>query len=119
MSLRRLSGAAFAAALLAVAVLSLLPSSRLPTVSVSDKIEHLAAYAVLALIGSLRWNTARGLLGLGLALVALGGLLELAQGLVPGRFTDAADFAANCTGVLLGLLPALLWRWTFRLRRPA
>jgi VanZ family protein len=98
---------------LAVVVLSLLPVRELPNVNVSDKIEHAAAYLMLSLWfgGLLR---VRAFLGLGLALLALGGGIELAQaGMGLGRQGDWRDMLANAVGVVAGLFLAAipLGRW--------
>jgi hypothetical protein len=74
---------AFAIATLMVAVLSLLPGNDLPAVGISDKFEHIIAYAVLALLGGLAIPGATVLLAVGLS--ALGVAMEICQMVVPGR----------------------------------
>lgn len=96
-----------------VVVLSLLPVRELPNVQVSDKIEHAAAYLLLSLWfgGVFR---VRAFLGLGMALLALGGGIELAQaGMGLGRQGDWRDMLANAVGVVAGLFLAAvpLGRW--------
>jgi VanZ family protein len=110
---------------LVIAYYCLTPGDNLPTVGVSDKIQHATAFLVLTLwlagIISRRWHMA-----LGVALVAYGGLLELGQGwLAWGRSADWLDLLADAVGVVIGLLLALtpLGRWARWLeslqRRPA
>jgi VanZ family protein len=88
---------------LVVIVSSLVPADDLPHWRFSDKFEHLVAYASLAI-----WFS--GLLPprrywqLGLALLALGGGIEIAQGLMGlGREADWRDFYADALGAAFGL----------------
>jgi len=87
----------------AVVVGSLLPSTSLPAFQVWDKLEHLAAYGVLAFVfagalGRARWKAVLW------GLLALGAGLELAQALSGvGRMADPWDMAANALGVAAGL----------------
>jgi VanZ family protein len=92
---------------LAVVVTSLLPARELPRLHVSDKLEHLLAYLSLAIwFGGL--VRVRRYLWLALALLALGGSIEIAQGLMGlGREADWRDFIAGACGVGLGLLSGL------------
>jgi VanZ family protein len=84
--------------------LSLMP----PTLDVSsghsDKIVHLAGYALLTfwwaqLVTRQRWKLA-------VAIVLFGLAIELLQGLTPDRQPDLLDALANSSGVLLGWLAA-------------
>ena len=96
-----------------ITVMSLLPANNLPSLGISDKIEHAAAYALLAfwfasVMG--RWDY----LYLFLALLAFGGGIEIAQGLMGlGREADLLDLAADAAGsvVGLGLAATPLGRW--------
>ena len=99
--LNRRHWSAFTLALVAVVtVLSLLPVDRLPLAGalVYDKLDHIAAYAGVALSAALarprRWWLAMA------ALIAWSAGIEAVQPLV-GRARDAADIAANGLGVLL------------------
>lgn len=85
--------------LLLVGVASLMPA---PQVGVSDKVSHVATYAVLgAWFGLLASNrlvlswTIVGLLGYGI-------LLELLQGTTSYRYAEWADVVANGGGILIG-----------------
>ena len=93
----------FVAGMVCVAVLSLLPQDAIPSVDVSDKVQHLMAYLCLALAGGVTFPERRSMLALGLGLVALGIGIECAQAFVPGRFASVGDAAANTLGVALGL----------------
>lgn len=92
---------------------SLIPAECLPQVGVSDKIEHVVAYLLLGFwFASVlaRWDYVFMLL----ALVALGGGIEIVQGLMKmGREADIRDFVADCigagAGVLLALTPLGTW----------
>ena len=97
----------------AVVVVCLLPSRNLPSTGISDKLEHALAFAALALwFGGLAAR--RDHLFVLLALVALGGGIEIAQGLMGlGRMADVRDLLADLLGAVAGLLLALtpLGRW--------
>ena len=108
---------------LLVIVSGLVPSSDLPRITLNDKIEHFCAYFGLAtwfagLVGM------RHYLWLALLLLALGGGIEIAQGLMGlGREADWADFGADAVGTATGLLlaygglrhwPDWMERWTGR-----
>lgn len=100
--------------LLVTLALSLMPPALGDNSSHTDKLVHIAGYALLMfwwaqLIGFPRWRLA-------LAVVLFGGAIELLQGLTPDRMPDLLDVLANTLGVLLGwivarripLLPRLL-----------
>lgn len=101
---------AFAVAVIAVAVLSLLPRGSLPSVGVSDKYEHLAAYAVLAANAWMAFPSRRAALWLMLLLPLMSAALEFAQTLVPGRSGEVADALVSAVGAYLLLVPMLLCR---------
>src|SRR5436305_12105923 len=88
---------------LIVVVASLVPAGSLPHLGVTDKVEHTVAYGGLALCyGGLL--SPRRYLWLGLALLALGGAVEIAQGAMGwGREADWHDFYADAFGTALGL----------------
>ena len=90
-------------------VLSLIAPPTLPeTPPMADKLGHLLAYAVLAAWAVQLFATRRALVLSLIALVALGVVLEFAQGaLTTTRLADPRDALANSLGVLLG--SALVW----------
>lgn len=97
----------------AITIACLVPARELPTLGVSDKFEHVLAFFVLAVwfAGVL---SRRDFLYLLLALVAFGGGIEIAQGLMGlGREADIRDLLADAAGVLAGILLALtpVGRW--------
>ncbi len=93
----------FAVAALLVTLVSLMPKDVMPPAGGPDKLLHVVAYLSLGLLGGLGYRGMRSALLLALGLMALGGALELAQMLVPGRFASVADSLANCLGTVLGL----------------
>ena len=84
--------------------LSLITPPELPqTPPLSDKLGHLLAYGVLAAWAVQLFVPRRALVASLLALIALGVILELAQGgLTATRKSDPRDALANTLGVLLG-----------------
>jgi VanZ family protein len=100
----------FAAGAVAAIVLSLLPGNEIPSLGVSDKIEHAAAYALLGLAGGLAFPTRRATLLLLVLLPLLGIALEIAQLAVPQRSSEVADALANWLGATIALLPILVFR---------
>jgi VanZ family protein len=111
---RRLARILFLLAAAAITVLSLLPQHDLPKVGVSDKLEHLLSYFVLAILGSFAVRERRSLLYLFVLLCVMGGVIELLQAFSPGRSPDIvdaiADGAGAAAGVLIGAAFALVRR---------
>jgi len=86
--------------------LSLMPPALDVSGDHSDKLVHLAGYALLTfwwaqLVTRQRWKLA-------LAVVLFGLAIEGLQGLTPDRLPDLFDALANSGGVLLGWLAARL-----------
>ena len=98
---------------LLVTIACLVPGRDLPALGISDKLEHAVAYLVLAFwFASVmpHWDY----LFLMLALLALGGGIEIAQGLMGlGREADLKDVLADVVGIIAGvglaLTPAARW----------
>ena len=85
---------------------------RLPSVPVSDKFEHFAAYAALS-AGAVQLFARRSSWGfVCILLVLMGiGLEHLQAQMALGRQLDRADAVANALGVLSGLATAFTpWR---------
>ncbi len=86
-----------------ITVFSLIPAQNLPSIGVSDKLEHALAYLLLGFwFASViaRWDY----LYLMLALLALGGAIEIAQGLMGlGRQADWHDLLADACGIFVGV----------------
>jgi VanZ family protein len=70
-----------------------------------DKAQHFVAYFGLSLMAVLGWSGRRALL-LFLAVIALGGTLEILQAMV-GRDAEWGDMLANTLGAAVGTLLAL------------
>ncbi|WP_352771960.1 hypothetical protein [Mesorhizobium sp. M0684] len=76
-----------------------------------DKLNHAAAFVVLAAIGSLGWPEHRARLTIFLALT--GAAIEILQGMqMIGRDMDMFDWFADCVGIACGLAIA---SWTKKL----
>jgi len=107
LSSRLVTRVLFLLAAAAVTVLSLLPQRDLPKVGVSDKIEHVVSYFVLAILGSLAFRERRSLFALFVLLCAMGGVIELLQAFSPGRSPDIVDALADGAGAAAGTLVGL------------
>lgn len=91
---------------------SLMPASGVPDLHVSDKLQHLLAYGLLA-AGAVQLFARRLALAFVCVLLVLMGIgLELLQAQMGlGRMLDRDDALANTLGVLIGLASALTpWR---------
>ena len=97
------------AMVLAVILGSMLPALLLPDVPQGgDKVQHLLGYFVLAAVAVQVFAGRKALLRAGGGLVAMGVLIEIAQGtLTTTRAMDPWDALANTLGVLAGLATAL------------
>ena len=73
-----------------------------------DKAEHFIAYFGLTLLASLAWGLRWSLVWVFVAMVALGGVLEILQSFV-GRDAEWGDFLANDLGALAGLGVAVVY----------
>jgi VanZ family protein len=95
---------AFAACLVTVLVLALLPTNQpLPTTG-WDKTDHILAFAVLTLLGfhcGYRTRLAIGLLSYGIG-------IELLQGLTSYRYAEWRDVVADAMGIAVAFLLARL-----------
>jgi len=89
-------------AILAVAILSLLPISvPLELVSWQDKVHHSIAYGLLFLLAILAYGYRFSLWKIGVILALFGLLMEIAQSMTAYRYGDPLDFLANISGILL------------------
>jgi len=107
--IRRLLRIDFYLASALVGALSLIPSVALPAMSISDKAEHVIAYAALGLLAgaSSERGVARAILGL----ATFGIAIEFLQALSPGRSPDAIDALADVIGACLGVGAAFARRY--------
>jgi VanZ family protein len=97
---RRLAIGAFAAGLLLVAALLLLPAEVLPEPDIWDKLEHAGIFAGLTVIGLLAFPERGQRRWLAFGLIAFGSACEILQTFVPGREAILEDAVANAVGVL-------------------
>jgi VanZ family protein len=100
---------AFIIGVIAIVMLSLLPVKQAPAVF-PDKLEHLAAYALLGLVGGLAFPTQRAAILLIVGLSLLAATLEIGQSFAPGRSPDVADAMFSALGAFVALLPSRLLR---------
>lgn len=98
-----------------ILTVSSVPARNLPDVGISDKIEHAAAYAVLAAL-ALRsaglFASAAVWTRVLLAVSAFGAADEWHQRFIPGRQPDVLDWAADSTGALVACGAMLALRLT-------
>lgn len=87
--------------IVALAVLSLVPSEQMLRTGLTGRLEHLMAYAGTACIAAMAFAQ-RGLFRLICALLIYAGSLEFLQRFSPGRTSSILDFMFSGTGVLLG-----------------
>jgi VanZ family protein len=91
-------------------IASIMPVQHLPKPpGVTDKMEHVAAYALLALWFAGIYPRSRYVV-IGIGLFVMGIAVEWAQGAMPfGRQSDLRDVVANSIGIVAGLMLALIW----------
>ena len=102
-------------AIFVVIVGSILPSDSramraLDSLQISDKIEHLAAYAGLAFLPALH-ERRRFVIAAAIGSVALGVALEYVQLYSGWRNFEVADMVADGVGVCVGLVTGVATRW--------
>jgi VanZ family protein len=86
------------------------PSAHSPEQIIWDKVLHFTAYFGLALMAGLALRAPRKVMLAVLAVILVGGLLEIVQGFV-GRDADIFDEIANSIGALIGAALALaIWK---------
>lgn len=94
-------------------VMALVPRPPVGALGVNDKVQHMAAFAVLSLLAWLAFPRQR-LSVLFLTLAAIGGLIEILQ-MIPAlhRDADVKDWIADCLAIaaVLGLCGGLRWIW--------
>jgi VanZ family protein len=96
-----------------------------PDFALKDKVAHFGEYYVLGMLlfGAIGFAASRNrmitflfLLSVG---ASVGALDEMLQSYVPGRVTDVTDWAADATGVCLGVATAMLASPLVRRLRPS
>jgi VanZ family protein len=91
-------------------IASIVPAHDLPTLGgISDKVEHVVGYFVLALWFAGIYPRSRYPM-IGIALLVMGIVIEGVQGAMHvGRQADLRDVYANSVGIVCGLTLALVW----------
>ncbi len=105
--LSKLFRAVFFIGLLVVIALSVIPQEAKPDTGMSGKLNHIAAYAALALAGGIAYRRRRPLFMMAAGLLLLGAGLELVQAYLPSRFANGYDVLANVVGIALGSAAAI------------
>jgi hypothetical protein len=101
----------FWACTFAICAATLSPGPAISIALPSDKLQHLVAFYSLAWLAAASYPKAR-LLMLGVALIGLGGLIEVLQGTeLIRRDAELWDWGADAAGVVLALAPIPLGRW--------
>ncbi|WP_321488596.1 hypothetical protein [uncultured Hyphomonas sp.] len=109
-TMRRFAGIAAICLMIAIGVLSLLPSNDLPPVEGPDKLKHFIAYGSLGGAMAIAAGPGRALRAF-LMTIGYGALMEVAQALAPtGRDFSILDEVANILGAGLGTAVALVLR---------
>jgi VanZ family protein len=106
------------ALVIGVVVGSLLPGRMMPTVSLSDKIQHAGAYFLLMIwFAGLYQRKVHPIIAV--VLLLLGIALDLLQGTTKTRSFEVNDIVADAVGILVGLVLSfwLLEGWCQRLER--
>ncbi len=67
----------------------------------NDKLIHCVSYFLLMMVLDFSSNSGKQLLIKAVLILIYSGLIEYAQGFIPGRETSLADIAANATGIVL------------------
>lgn len=83
-----------------ITVLSMLPSSSLPSVTLWDKAQHFIAYFLFMVFAYPLASRALTRFFGAVIVLAYSGLIEYAQRLSPNRVPSVEDFIANALGVL-------------------
>jgi len=91
----------------ALALLSLLPSGSIARTSMGGHAEHVIAYAIAAALLCWGYSGSAGQTRIVAALLAYAAILETLQQFSPGRTSQLRDFAFSAAGVLIGA--ALAW----------
>ncbi|MFK7795477.1 MAG: VanZ family protein [Gammaproteobacteria bacterium] len=81
--------------------LSLSSSGHSVPVAWNDKLIHCVSYFFLMMMLDFSWESSKQLLIKAVIILIYSGLIEYAQGFIPGRDTSLADIAANGIGVML------------------
>lgn len=100
----------FLAALLSISTLAFLPDYNAlpPIVSVSDLLNHAAAFIFLSVLYTLAYP--HSFQRIALTLLGYGLLIELVQAFLPTRFASIEDVVADAAGVIAGIAGVKMFR---------
>ena len=116
-TVRLLARIGFWCAAIVAYVAAVIPSA--PSLGDGDKIDHMAAFGTLAVLGRLGWSRRRAR-WIGIALVGFGALIELSQAIpIVGRDASWYDLLADTIAVLAGLTLGQLLLFAIRRAFPA
>ena len=101
-----------ALAVIAVAVLSLVPWQLRPHTGAPESLEHVAAYAFASALLTFGYRKRSQPFIIVLSLSLYAAILEIAQIWVPGRNPQFIDFVAGSAGALIGYVLAWIGPWT-------
>jgi VanZ family protein len=76
-------------------------------VDYGDKVNHVAAFAVLYVVGYKSWNSTSYLF---VGLIFYGVLIEIIQSFIPFRYASAEDVVADVAGIAIGHLAVYVLR---------
>lgn len=96
---QRLAGALLFGSVLLMTLLALKPMHFDGDISHVDKILHFIAYVELAGLAFLLVRHFKPFLKWCIALMIYGGIIEILQSFMPGRYMSFADFIANVCGI--------------------
>ena len=94
---------------LAVAFVTLAPIDYRPVTMLPAQVERFATFLIISALLALGYPRHRMVWLLGL--IAVAGLLEVLQNMVPGRHGRLHDFEAKAIGVVVGAAVGLLGEW--------
>ncbi len=94
----------FFSALISISILAILPdyNGLPPIVSVSDLLNHAAAFSVLTILYAFAYSHTPKRIAI--TLIAYGGLIEAVQAFLPTRYASFEDIVADSVGIIVGVL---------------
>ena len=98
------------AAVTLLVVLSLAPSHLRPHILAIGQLEHLIAYALVAILLAVICRTGRQFMTVCVSLPLCAAALEILQNFVPGRDPKFSDFAAGTAGAWIGIALVVVLR---------
>jgi VanZ family protein len=89
-------------AVLAIAILSLVPGDMRPQTGMPKQLEHIVAYLLTAAVLAFGYGKRRYPIFIILSLAIYSAALEVAQTQIPGRTGSFGDFVVSFSGALIG-----------------